>query len=193
MTTWVHYFENPAHPGGTTADARTTASADSQYLEHVIEIPGTFWDDLLALESDWAFVIQLHALLEAGFGDALTAAKHSRKRVKSMKMTQKVSSLFNLGRLTSEGKEYVRVFSRVRNRFVHDVRMIYASLGDEFSRLTPQDIRRIIEVSTRERPIPEYAVEGARSWPREMLMYGCMNVLGQATGGQSAIRRVSTS
>jgi hypothetical protein len=178
VTVYIHYFDNPQWPAGTTDDAHTVASADPRYLEERLGISAEFWDHLLALDSDWAFVIQLHALVEAALTDALTEALRMRRnRDQRMSVGQKRDQLAGLCRLSGASVNYIVVLSTMRNEFVHDVRKVYSSLLTEFSQLTSEDVVKLVELSAGGRLLPQYAIEDARNWPREMLIYGCMNVL----------------
>lgn len=182
MTTYVLHFDNPDAPWGTTDDARIYAEADSQYLEEQLGIAPSFWDDVFEHASDWAFVIQLHALLEAGMTDVLASADRMRReRDSRMRIGQMRDQLIRLDKLGNLGAEFVATFSSIRNDFVHDVRKVYASLTAEFETLSREQLRKIIEPSIRGTPLPEYAIDDAHNWPRELLMFGCMNVLQEIT------------
>ena len=186
MPTYVHYFYNPAQPTGTTDDPFMLGSANSDEVARRFGLPLHFWDELLTHGSDWAFVIQLHALLEAAVNQALaTAGQVRRKEDGRASISKKRERLVSLGKLDAELDGFFRVLSGIRNRYAHDVAQVYTSLGAIFTALPDQDIETLILPSTARRPIPRYAIDDARNWPREVLVYGSTHVLAATQAGPS--------
>ena len=87
--------------------------------------------DHLHEESDWAFVIQCHALLETLLTEELirTVGRHElRDHFRRLRMSDKIKLLETLGRLAPDDRRFLALLSNVRNAFVHDLTKIRATL-----------------------------------------------------------------
>jgi hypothetical protein len=153
-------------------------SANPDEIARHFGLPPHFWDDLLTQGSDWAFVIQLHALLEAAVNQALAAAGQVRRKEDvRASISKKRERLVSLGKLDAVLDRFFGVLSAIRNQYVHDIAKVYTPLIAIFTALPDEDIETLILPSTARRPLPRYAINDARNWPREVLLYGSTHVL----------------
>ena len=96
-------------------------------LEADLNLPTSFFQALLE-QSDWSFVIQLHALLEAAFAH-LFAEHFAEPRLRPVLARLELGNVTacklaiakHLELIDSDTKRFVRTLSEVRNDFVHDV------------------------------------------------------------------------
>jgi len=100
-----------------------------------------FFGDLLK-QTDWAFVIQCHALIEAAVSDALTlhvANSKLRKHFDLLPMSEtqigKMALAKSLGLVTNDQVRFVSMFSRLRNALAHRVGNVNFSLQDHLAAL----------------------------------------------------------
>ena len=108
---------------------RERIAAELRTFEAELGLPNEFLDRLV-LEDDWSFVIKSHALIEATITHLLTTAVDARlggvfKRLEiSNTQVGKLVFAEALGLVgTTEGR-FIRQFSELRNKLVHDVRQV---------------------------------------------------------------------
>ncbi len=102
-------------------------------------------------EDDWSFVIQGHAFLEAAFSHIITrtigndALKQIITNLElSNPRTGKVAVASALGLLSKEDRRFIRWFSELRNRIVHDVTQTRFDLAHHISSLDSNQRRSFI-------------------------------------------------
>jgi hypothetical protein len=98
-----------------------------------LQMPAGFLNDL-EKDSDWSFVIKLHALIEAAMTHALTKhvgndeAQDSFARLPLHGKPSKISFSKALLNLTDEDRRFMTTFSEMRNELVHDIRNVNVTL-----------------------------------------------------------------
>ncbi len=137
-------------------------------------------------ESDWSFVIKLHALVEAGISYLLTK---ELKRAElsdlfarldiSNKATGKAAFVKALGLLNEPERRFMSSLSELRNKLVHDVRNVNFDLEAYVSQLTPEQqaqfLRNFNLISSE---VTEDVRNLFRLDPRQALWYSGMAFLG---------------
>jgi hypothetical protein len=105
----------------------------------------------LQAEDDWSFIIKGHAFLEAIFSHILTSnlGNESLDDVlinldMSNTRTGKVAFASALGLISTEERRFLRWFSELRNRIVHDVRHTRFDLDNYISSLDTNQRRSFI-------------------------------------------------
>jgi hypothetical protein len=109
---------------------------------------GTGFFDTLMSMSDWALVIQGHALIEAAVGDALTvAARNSKLRSiydrlpLSDPRAGKVAFARAHDLLGDEEFAFLQTFSELRNQLVHKIGNIKFSLSDHVATMDGSQLK----------------------------------------------------
>lgn len=164
-------------------------------LEAGIGVPVGFFRSLLKQddESDWSFVIKLHALIEAALTHLLAATSHRPGMEKvyalldtSDRRTGKLAFIKELGLLDEDHRRFVAVLSGIRNKFVHDVKNVGSTLDaylatfdsnqtKEFVRAASIGAGDTIELAGKVIPIHQFVREN----PRVALWLGAMNLLAE--------------
>lgn len=101
-------------------------------LERILNVPHGFFESLdRDDETDWAFVIKLHALVEAAISHLLTESlnRHELHDILSRldmsnKSTGKAAFVKALGLLGEDERRFISSLSELRNTLVHDVRNV---------------------------------------------------------------------
>jgi len=130
----------------------TQAVIDESVRELIAEIglPTEFLPGLEA-DSDWSFIIKLHALIEAAVTHALVV--HSGKDKTSEVFANLELSNAKTGKLAfskvyldleSEDRRFIRSFSELRNSLVHDIRNVSFTLSGYFSGLPIEKQRSFV-------------------------------------------------
>jgi hypothetical protein len=130
----------------------TQAVIDESVRELIAEIglPTEFLPGLMA-DSDWSFVIKLHALIEAAVTHALVV--HSGKDEASEVFANLELSNAKTGKLAfskvflnleSEDRRFIRSFSELRNSLIHDIRNVSFTLSGYFSGLPIEKQRSFV-------------------------------------------------
>jgi hypothetical protein len=111
-------------------------------LERELNIPSGFFISLRKEESDWAFIVKLHALFEAAityllvhyFGEDKIESILSRLQMSDMKVG-KMAFVNKLGLLDNEDISFIRLLSEIRNEYTHVIRNINVPLIDIIKKL----------------------------------------------------------
>jgi len=119
-------------------------------LERELSIPAGFFVSLRKEQSDWAFIVKLHALFEAAithllvhyFGEEQLESIFTNLQMSDMKVG-KIAFINKLKLLESEDISFIRVLSEIRNQYTHMIRNINMPLTDIINRL-PKDRLQII-------------------------------------------------
>lgn len=130
----------------------TQAAIDESVQELIAEIglPAEFLPGL-EVDSDWSFIIKLHALIEAAVTHAL--AVHSERDEAHEVFANLELSNTKTGKLAfskvfldlfPEDRRFISSFSQLRNIFVHDVRNVTFTLSGYFSSLPIKEQRLFI-------------------------------------------------
>jgi len=106
-------------------------------LERMLGVPDGFFDSLdNDDETDWAFVIKLHALVEAAISHLLAEALGSpelhdifSRLDMSNKSTGKAAFVKALGLMGEAERRFISSLSEMRNTLVHDVRNVSFDLA----------------------------------------------------------------
>jgi hypothetical protein len=114
-------------------------------LERELGLPHNWYSSLLKRsgESDWSFVIKLHALFEAATAHAIHASlnrpelKEFVERLNMRGMTSKTALGQALGVLTPAHVRFLNELSRIRNDCIHDVRNVTFRFDGYIDRLEP--------------------------------------------------------
>jgi hypothetical protein len=112
-------------------------------------LPKGFFDGLLK-ESDWAFVIKLHASLESCLTRAI-CAKLGRPELEdifarletSNESTGKIAFAKRLGLLDRRMQKFVRTLSEIRNKIVHDPHNTAFDFQNYWDSLEPAEHARV--------------------------------------------------
>jgi hypothetical protein len=130
-------------------------------LEHDLGLREGFFVDLQA-EDDWSFIVQGHAFLEAVFSHVLARAleKEELKPVLANlelgdRRSGKIAFADALGLLSSQERRFVRWFSQLRNRVVHDVTQTRFDIGSYISSLDQNQRRSFVEAVSLSSEPPE--------------------------------------
>jgi len=106
-------------------------------LEISIEVQEGFFNNLLNSESDWSFIIKLHAFLEAGCTVLITKALGKDELtdvISRLEMSGndygKTIFISRLSLLSKGAINYIRKLSMIRNYYVHNLINISLSLED---------------------------------------------------------------
>jgi hypothetical protein len=159
------------------------------HLEARFGLPPGFLKALYA-EDDWSFVVKAHALVEAVVSDLLTShvGRQSLKPIferleLSETSTGKLAFVKALGLLRAEELGFVKRFSELRNRLVHNVRNVsfrfdsYVAGLDRNQRKAFQSALTYFTASHKE--VPDWR-ETALRRPKMALWFGTVNLLGRA-------------
>jgi len=121
------------------------------FMQEHYDLPNGFvWG--LKDESDWAFVIKLHALFEALVTELLLAelgreelqnlAEHMEL---SAKPVGKLEACRSLGILKDEEVKFIRKLSEIRNRVVHNIREVNFGFAAYFEKLDEQQFHSLVD------------------------------------------------
>lgn len=114
--------------------------ANLRAFETELGLPDGFLDRLL-FEDDWSFVIKAHALIEGTITHLLTGAVDARlgKVFSRLELsgadTGKLVFAESLGLIDSTERNFIRRFSELRNKLVHDVRQVSFTFEAYFATL----------------------------------------------------------
>ena len=156
-------------------------------LEAVLGLEGGFFHSLNSEdESDWSFVIKLHALTEAAVSHMLTTTLKEEALADvfarldmSNKTTGKAAFVKALGLLSEAERRFVSSLSELRNSLVHDVRNVHFELHEHVAKLSTKEQETFVKnfnlVST-------HLTSDVRALllhdPRQALWYSGMALLG---------------
>ena len=106
-------------------------------LERELSISAGFFVSLRKEQSDWAFVVKLHALFEAAityllvhyFGEENIESIFANLQMSDMKVG-KIAFVNKLGLLDKEDISFIRLLSEIRNEYTHMIKNINAPLID---------------------------------------------------------------
>ena len=130
----------------------TQAVIDESVRELIAEIglPTEFLPGL-KVDSDWSFIIKLHALIEAAVTHALVvrSGKDETSEVfanleLSNARTGKLAFSKVFLDLESEDRRFIRSFSELRNSLIHDIRKVSFTLSGYFSGLPIEKQRSFV-------------------------------------------------
>lgn len=137
-------------------------------------------------ETDWAFVIKVHALIEAAISHLLTESLNRPELNKlfsrldmSNATTGKTAFAKALGLLDAPEHLFIRSLSEMRNKLVHDVRNVNFDLSSYVEEMNQKDqdafLKKFNLLSTE---ITEDIRNLFRFDPRQALWYSAMSLLG---------------
>jgi len=117
-------------------------------LQEKLSLPNDFFKNLLD-EGDWAFIIKLHALIEAACGSLLLyhfdepGLKKIISRLElSNKTTGKIAFLKELELLGETNRRFVSSLSEWRNNFVHNVQNCNSKLEEIVDNMDKNSIKK---------------------------------------------------
>jgi len=125
-------------------------------LEDNLGLNHGFFESLLE-EDDWAFVIKLHAFVDAACSELLLY--HFKEPNLETTLTQielgniktgKIVFLSKLGLITPEHKRAIQELSKLRNSFAHNVRDAHATLKGKFEKLDKQQKNNFLNAFPKE-------------------------------------------
>ncbi len=133
-----------------------------QLLESDLHLPRGFLASLYAEESDWAFVIKTHALVEAALTHLIVTAIGDNRlgqlvgRLEtSNDVTGKLAFIKKMELLPDRYRRFVRSFSELRNSLVHDVsnsNFAFESHVETLSKERRKTFKEAFSFKTRPRP-----------------------------------------
>lgn len=132
--------------------SETQAAIDQSVSDLIQEIglPNDFLSRL-ANDDDWAFVIKLHALIEAAMTHALVVSvgkDETRELFAYLELCNNKTGKLAFSKvfleLESEDRRFIRSFSELRNSLVHDVRKVAFQLQVYFASLTLERRRAFV-------------------------------------------------
>lgn len=156
-------------------------------LEEKLGIDMGFFESLeVEEESDWAFIIKVHALIEAAVSHMLT--EHIRQPAlhdlfsrldMSNETTGKSAFIKSLNLLEKPERRFINSLSEIRNKLVHDVRNVNFDLSIYVEKMTPKDQKTFLNnfnlISTE---ITNDVRNLFRFDPRQAIWYSAMAFLG---------------
>lgn len=119
---------------------------DEAKLEAALQLPGGFLGDLVN-ETDWAFVVKAHALVEAGLAELLARCGEARLRDFFRRLpfaggkTSKVVVARSLALIDEPTENFLAVLSKLRNELVHDARFLRFRLDEYVSQVDQNAFR----------------------------------------------------
>jgi hypothetical protein len=134
---------------GTMTEERSPSN-DVQKLERELGMPTDWFRSLLKEESDWSFVIKLHALLEAALVHVINAKlsrPELRELVERLSMGGRVSkTAFGkaLKVLEPKHERFIEALSSIRNDCIHDVRNVAFKFAGYVEGLEPKKQQRLL-------------------------------------------------
>lgn len=157
------------------------------HLERKLGVPQGFFESLdRDDETDWAFVIKLHALVEAAISHLLTESLNrpelhdifSRLDM-SNKSTGKAAFVEALGLMGKDERRFINSLSELRNTLVHDVRNVGFDLSEYVAGMNQKDqdafLKKFNLLSTE---VTDDVRNLFRFDPRQALWYAGMAFLG---------------
>jgi hypothetical protein len=123
-------------------------------LEDELGLPAN-WLFTLVKESDWSFVIKLHALFEAALTHLLEASLQKPElgefisRMNTSGRLGKVAMARALELVDKEQARYLELLSRMRNDCVHDVRNVSFTLSAHAEKVSKEDRSNMVELVRR--------------------------------------------
>jgi len=131
---------------------------DIEKLEEDLGIPRGFFIGLME-EGDWAFLIKLHALFEAAVAHAVVEKLGHQELQEAFSYLDMSNVKFGkarfakqLGLLTADEFQFVRILSELRNDLVHDLRNITFSFEDYLKKMTEGKRKTFVEQITYSMP-----------------------------------------
>jgi hypothetical protein len=131
-------------------------------LELDLKLPQGFLAKLYAEESDWAFVIKTHALIEAALTHLITAALQDFRLAElvgrletSGATTGKLAFISKMELLPERYRRFIRRFSELRNELVHDVsnsNFTFSTYIDGLNKDQRKSFKSAFSFKTRPRP-----------------------------------------
>jgi hypothetical protein len=120
-----------------------------QMIEEQYGLPRDFIPSLLE-ETDWSFLVKLHALLEAVVSDSLSQAVDPRlernfRRLSVSGPAGKVQFAESLGLIESSHAQFLGRLSALRNSAVHDIRRISLNLKAFFDDMRESERRQLTD------------------------------------------------
>jgi hypothetical protein len=151
MATLIEYIETEDGSPGFSDDPVLMLVWPPPEIEQRLGLPQRFWHDLDA-HGDWAFVVLLHTLLETLLTELLLAANPADPDVALWRTEQKRKEVARQQLLGGRAISFMTVFSEIRNYFAHDVRRVYAELGEHFvTRLSLEERKHLLRGSIKNR------------------------------------------
>jgi hypothetical protein len=151
-------------------------------LEDELGLPAN-WLFTLVKESDWSFVIKLHALFEAALTHLLEASLQKPElgefisRMNTSGRLGKVAMARALELVDKEQARYLELLSRMRNDCVHDVRNVSFTLSAHAEKVSKEDRSNMVELVRRN------TARGAQVGPLdELVMQGDLKTAVWLTG-----------
>jgi len=154
-------------------------------LESKLGIEKGFFDNL-AEESDWAFIIKMHALIEAATSDLLTsylkyeALNDTFSYMElSNKKSGKMAFVKALGLLGDAERRFISSLSELRNKLVHNISNVNYHLHVEVENMDTNQLNQFIKkFNTLSTELDDNVRNLFRHDPIQALWYGGMSVLG---------------
>jgi hypothetical protein len=184
MPTFIVFLDTEENSPGYADDPHLVAAWEPEELEARVGLPGRFWSDL-EQAIDWAFVVQLHALIETLLTQILVENDPllSETVVGEWYTHQKRKEVARLGLLDGRSISFIEVLSEIRNFFVHDVRRMYLDLSEHYATgLGPEQRRYLLRASLADPTHPRIreAEKHAKFSVRYILQLGVMNIAAKA-------------
>lgn len=151
-----------------------------ELLEDRLGIPKGFFISLNT-EGDWAFVIKLHALFEAAVAHAVVEKLGHQELQEAFSYLDMSNNKFGkarfakqLGLLTPDEFQFVRLLSELRNDLVHDIRNVNFSFKNYLDKMSQKDRKTFVKqvtysmnegglMATFEDGVKGYAVRATKS------------------------------
>lgn len=102
---------------------------DDDYVQHILQV------------DDWTMMILAWALVEACLNQTIARSLGKEtltafvERLNIAGRSGKVELAYSLGRISKEERQFINVFSEVRNRFAHGVQRFKTTFDDYFSKV----------------------------------------------------------
>lgn len=156
-------------------------------IEEDLNIPKGFFNQLLREGDDWSFIIKIHSLLEAA------TAYHLMNEINKnglnsvlidLEMNQKIDFIEALNTFDKKCRKYLKNLSKLRNKIVHDIKMIKFNLKDYVKNQDKNQLKEFVdafslgikdEIKTTKGIVKK--TEIVKSNPRESIWLGCLYLL----------------
>jgi hypothetical protein len=151
-------------------------------LERALGLPHGFYEHLVDGDDDWAFVLKVHALLEASLTMLLTERIGGRGLPDSSELADAISHLemsrahvgkvelaFTLGLIQEKDRRFLRKLSELRNTFVHHIANVSLALAEHLATFDANQRRSFVQAVY---PDPtDHATAVALAHPRRVIWF----------------------
>lgn len=141
-------------------------------FEQALGVQEGFYKRLLDSDSDWLFVIRLHAFLEAVCTVLISKALGKTELtdvISRANIYTKTQYIEKLNLLSKNAVKFIRELSEIRNIYVHNINSVALSLEEYLKQRTPDQRNRFAKVFGYD-TVEEITVEGITVKRRDLIL-----------------------